>query len=98
MNKLVKTRKNSLKKTQPQVESSSKPVETKSQQPVKSEPQSVSETQPQVQPTQDDSIISKEEADRIIQEVGIGTPEGDIITGEEELGGDIDSADFNWHQ
>ena len=62
---------------------------------------SVQNTQPQVQPTQDDSIMTEEEFDRISREAGItGNGEGkvDIITGEEELGGDIDSADFNWHQ
>ena len=60
----------------------------------------IQQTQPQVQPTQDDSMISEEEANRIIEEVGIGKiGEGkvDIITGEEEITLDKNGGAYNWH-
>ena len=77
----------------------SKAVETQTQPTQKSEP--TQKAEPEVQPTQsssDDSMISEEEANRIIQEVGIGTPEGDTINSADGWSGDIDAADFNWHQ
>ena len=66
--------------------------------------QPTQKAEPKVQPTQsssDDSMISEEEANRIIQEVGIGNiGEGKVetINSAEGWGGDTDAADFNWHQ
>ena len=62
--------------------------------------------EPVVQPTQsssgsDDSMISEEEFDRIMQEAGItdGTNgKGETINSADGWSGDIDAADFNWHQ
>ena len=67
--------------------------------------QSTQKAEPVVQPTQssgsDDSMISEEEFDRIMQEAGVtdGTNgKGETINSAEGWGGDIDAADFNWHQ
>lgn len=66
--------------------------------------QPTQKSDPVVQPTQsssDDSMISEEEFDRIMQEAGVtdGTNgKGETINSADGWSGDIDAADFNWHQ
>lgn len=79
--------------------------EVKQSDPVQSNaPQSTQKAEPEVQPTQsssDDSMISEEEFDRIMQEAGVtdGTNgKGETINSADGWSGDIDAADFNWHQ
>ena len=67
--------------------------------------QPTQQSDPVVQPTQssgsDDSMISEEEFDRISREAGVtGNGEGKVetINSADGWSGDIDAADFNWHQ
>ncbi|MCQ5144330.1 hypothetical protein [Enterocloster bolteae] len=63
--------------------------------------QPTQQSDPVVQPTQsssDDSMISEEEFDRISEELGIGTPEGDTINSADGFDLDPNGGSYNWHQ
>ena len=77
----------------------SKAVETQTQPTQKSDP--TQKAEPEVQPTQsssDDSMISEEEFDRISEELGIGTPEIEIIDSADGFDLDPNGGSYNWHQ